>query len=319
MTDPTQQTTPTRDEAVRDESKVTTAMIDAAFKVCPAGAISEIGTGGMQRMLAAALASAPAPASGRVDAVAVEVTDEMIEAGKEAANGWTDRYMDGAEFVRWDDALPDIFRRMLELASLSPAATPGLSLPSREWMRDKIAADPDVEDCGVVPAATPVSEAGGEHDARLSEHPAFQAPAGMPGVEEIARVIFSGKLMQPANGPWRDDVMTVGQKFCLYAARDVLSLFAPILAETERATVKRIAQVASEVAAQAGVGASETAGLIVSVLAANPEQTERFMAEGSELFIDGTIRPENGCLTHMAMNGQVVSPTRLRMMKGQSQ
>lgn len=47
----------------------------------------------------------------------IEVTDEMIEAGKEAANGWTDRYMDGAEFVNWDEALPEIFRRMLDLVS----------------------------------------------------------------------------------------------------------------------------------------------------------------------------------------------------------
>lgn len=135
------------------------------------------------------------------------------------------------------------------------------------------------------------------------------APAEMPG--EIERAFnLAARAMQrrfSASGS-EEDIEAALSEF-----------FAPILAETERATVKRIAQVASEVAAQAGVGASETAGLIVSVLAANPEQTERFMAEGSELFIDGTIRPENGCLTHMAMNGQVVSPTRLRMMKGQSQ
>lgn len=83
--------------------------------------------------------------------------------------------------------------------------------------------------------------------------------------------------------------------------------------------VKRIAEVASAVGFQAGVGASETAGLIVSVLAANPEQIDRFMAEGSELFIDGTMRAENGCLSHRAMNGQIVSPTKLREFKGQSQ
>lgn len=53
----------------------------------------------------------------RKGAEEIEVTDEMIEAGKEAANGWTDRYMDGAEFVNWDEALPDIFRRMLALVS----------------------------------------------------------------------------------------------------------------------------------------------------------------------------------------------------------
>lgn len=56
-------------------------------------------------------------ASLRKGAEEIEVTDEMIEAGKEAANGWTDRYMDGAEFVNWDEALPDIFRRMLALVS----------------------------------------------------------------------------------------------------------------------------------------------------------------------------------------------------------
>lgn len=139
------------------------------------------------------------------------------------------------------------------------------------------------------------------------------APAEMPSVEEIKDRLL--RFHADTASAWRHERDGIATS----AARAILDLFAPILAETERATVKRIAQVASEVAAQAGVGASETAGLIVSVLAANPEQTERFMAEGSELFIDGTIRPENGCLTHMAMNGQVVSPTRLRMMKGQSQ
>jgi hypothetical protein len=49
----------------------------------------------------------------------------------------------------------------IALASLSPAATSGLAMPSREWMRDKVAADPDIEDCGAAPAATSGSEAGG--------------------------------------------------------------------------------------------------------------------------------------------------------------
>lgn len=61
--------------------------------------------------------SDPSLSSLRKGAEEIEVTDEMIEAGKEAANGWTDRYMDGAEFVNWDEALPDIFRRMLALVS----------------------------------------------------------------------------------------------------------------------------------------------------------------------------------------------------------
>lgn len=83
--------------------------------------------------------------------------------------------------------------------------------------------------------------------------------------------------------------------------------------------VQCIAEVAAAVGWQANVGASETAGLIVSVLAANPEQIGRFMEEGSELFIDGTMRAENGCLSHRAINGQIVEPTKLREIKGQSQ
>ncbi len=135
-----------------------------------------------------------------------------------------------------------------------------------------------------------------------------ETPAEMPGEERAFNLAARAMQRRFGASGTEEDIEAALSEF-----------FAPILAEKERATVKRIAEVASVVAAQAGVGASETAGLIVSVLAANPEHTERFMSEGSELFIDGTIRPENGCLTHMAMNGQVVSPTKLRMMKGQSQ
>ena len=80
--------------------------------------------------------------------------------------------------------------------------------------------------------------------------------------------------------------------------------------------IARCAQVANAVGWQAGVGASETAGHIVSVLAAHPEQIERFMAEGSELFIDGTMRPENGSLTYLARNGKVTHPSVLRQAAG---
>lgn len=41
------------------------------------------------------------------------VTETMIEAGHEAARAWTDRYMDGSEFVNWQQGLPDIYRAML--------------------------------------------------------------------------------------------------------------------------------------------------------------------------------------------------------------
>lgn len=45
-----------------------------------------------------------------------EVTEAMIEAGHEAALAWTDRYMDGAEFVNWQQGLPDIYRAMIDAA-----------------------------------------------------------------------------------------------------------------------------------------------------------------------------------------------------------
>ena len=75
--------------------------------------------------------------------------------------------------------------------------------------------------------------------------------------------------------------------------------------------VSRIAQVAKAVGMQAGVGASETAGLIISVLYANPHLTDRFMAEGTELFIEGLMVAENGALTFHARSGEVLTPTEL--------
>lgn len=83
--------------------------------------------------------------------------------------------------------------------------------------------------------------------------------------------------------------------------------------------IARIAAVAAAVGFQSGVSATEIAGLIVSVLAAQPEQINRFMSEGTELFLDGTIRAEGGCLTYMAQNGSLLSAADLRSMKGLQQ
>lgn len=83
------------------------------------------------------------------------------------------------------------------------------------------------------------------------------------------------------------------------------------------AGIAKIAQVASAVAFQAGVSATELAGLIVSFLYANPEHTDRFMRDGTELFIDGTIRPERGSLTYTAINGRLLSPADLRASNGE--
>ena len=66
------------------------------------------------------------------------------------------------------------------------------------------------------------------------------------------------------------------------------------------------------------MGASETAGLIISVLYANPNLTDRFMAEGAELFIEGLMTAENGSLTFYASTGEVLTPVELVRRKGGS-
>ncbi|SER58435.1 hypothetical protein [Rhizobium sp. NFR03] len=91
------------------------------------------------------------------------------------------------------------------------------------------------------------------------------------------------------------------------------------LGHTAADLVAKIAQVSNAVGFQAGEPAMEMAGLIVSILAANPEHIERFMTEGSELFLDCTFNHENGSLTYRAMNGSILSPSVLREKKGQQQ
>ena len=73
-----------------------------------------------------------------------------------------------------------------------------------------------------------------EHDAGLSDHPAFRAPAEMPGVEEIARLLFQRSVYHgyDADTLKREWMRTEG--FHRGNARAILALFAPILAEKER-------------------------------------------------------------------------------------
>ncbi len=85
------------------------------------------------------------------------------------------------------------------------------------------------------------------------------------------------------------------------------------------AVIKRIADVASAVGWQSGEPAVEAAGHIVSVLAIHPEHVDRFLAEGPELFIDGTFKPENGSLTYRSIGGDILSPTVLRKAQGSAQ
>lgn len=84
----------------------------------------------------------------------------------------------------------------------------------------------------------------------------------------------------------------------------------------QQAVIDRIAEVSAAVGWQSGTPATEIAGLIVSFLHANPEHLTRFMAEGSELFVDGTIRTEHGSLTYRSMGGEILSPADLRQRTG---
>lgn len=84
---------------------------------------------------------------------------------------------------------------------------------------------------------------------------------------------------------------------------------------TPEQVIEHIAKVARAVGWQAGVGASETAGMIVSCLAAKPELVQRFLDEGSGLLVSGEIAPENGCLTFHRIDGDVTTPDELRVSR----
>lgn len=83
--------------------------------------------------------------------------------------------------------------------------------------------------------------------------------------------------------------------------------------------IAKAAQLATDLGWQAGVPASELAGQIISVLAAHPEQTDRFLEEGGELFIDGTFDTANGSLTYRSQGGDILHPSALRAKKGNLQ
>lgn len=84
---------------------------------------------------------------------------------------------------------------------------------------------------------------------------------------------------------------------------------------TAAAVIRKIAQCADAIGFSAGEPAMELAGQMISVLATHPENIERFMAEGNELFLDGTFNAENGSLTYRSMGGDILSPDDLRRAK----
>jgi hypothetical protein len=85
---------------------------------------------------------------------------------------------------------------------------------------------------------------------------------------------------------------------------------------TAEQLVNQIASLAEAIAFQSGTASSELAGQMVSVLARDPSLIDRFMRDGSEMFLDGTIRPEVGRFSWYGQNGQIVTPEFMRRHLG---
>lgn len=83
--------------------------------------------------------------------------------------------------------------------------------------------------------------------------------------------------------------------------------------------IKEIATASNDMAGQAGVGGVETAGSVISYLAAHPAKIDLFMQRGvCGLFDDAPGGPRDlyakGCLTwHRQGDGKVVTPQDLRI------
>lgn len=78
-------------------------------------------------------------------------------------------------------------------------------------------------------------------------------------------------------------------------------------------TILRIAKLADAISMQAGVGGVETAGQVVSYLAAHPEQINAVLEGGICDLPDDWFG--SGCLSWHAVNGKVVSPAFYRRSK----
>jgi len=75
--------------------------------------------------------------------------------------------------------------------------------------------------------------------------------------------------------------------------------------------IRKVANAAEAIGLQAGVGGMETAGGIISYLAAHPEQIAAFSKNGSVFDLPDDWF-SSGCLTWHAENGKVVHPSEAR-------
>lgn len=84
------------------------------------------------------------------------------------------------------------------------------------------------------------------------------------------------------------------------------------------ALISQISEYSSVAASYAGIGACELAGMLVSVLSTHPELINPFMEDPSKTVMDNiaTFQWENGSLSWLAQNGDIVSPAELRAHLG---
>lgn len=82
-----------------------------------------------------------------------------------------------------------------------------------------------------------------------------------------------------------------------------------MLKKEHEEAIRLIANVAETFARNAGVGAMETAGMIVSCAANDPKFLRAFFENPTEAMLsDRFDQLCNGCLTHHAVNGEIVDP-----------
>ena len=74
--------------------------------------------------------------------------------------------------------------------------------------------------------------------------------------------------------------------------------------------IQHVAECSRNIGFDAGVGEMETAGQIISYLAANPDKLDAFIEGG--IFAWPLDWFENGCLSWHALNGRIVRPEEAR-------
>lgn len=88
---------------------------------------------------------------------------------------------------------------------------------------------------------------------------------------------------------------------------------------TAEELIQKVTECAAAMSFQAGEPGVEIAGQTLSFLAANPEHISRFMDEGNELWIDGTIDVSHGCLSYRCMDNKIRTSADVRDLRKMTQ